>query len=259
MAIAIIGGTGVDEMACFSGGKASTVTTRFGSADIISGKLDQIELVFVPRHGLGHAVPPSRINYRAQIAALKSLQVDCAIGVCAVGSLKAELGCGSFAVLSDFIDLTKHRQDTFFDGEDGVVVHTDFTNPYCQAVSDALRRACSEIGVVYESQGIYVGVEGPRYESPAEIKLYASWGAHVIGMTNLPEVVLAREAGLCYGALAIVTNPACGISPTPLAHEEVREAMAAAGQSLQSVLLNAITRISGEHSCICRENKGLIL
>lgn len=259
MRIGLIGGTGIDEMECFAKGQTSTVTTRWGSAEVIESRIDGCEVVFLPRHGANHQIPPSRINYRAQIAALKKLDLDAVISICAVGSLRADLKPGSFAVLTDFIDLTKRREDTFFDSETGPVVHTDFTHPYCPSVSDVLSQACKEAGASFDAQATYVGVEGPRYETPAEIRLYASWGGDVIGMTNLPEVVLAREAGLCYGAIAVVTNLACGISPTPLNHAEVREAMAQAAEKLQEVVRGAILGIPSTRACECAGNCQLII
>jgi len=139
------------------------------------------------------------------------------------------------------------------------VVHTDLTHPYCPEVSAALQQACSVVGALYEPSAVYVGVEGPRYETPAEIKLYASWGAHVIGMTCVPEVALAREAGLCYGALAIVTNLACGLSPTPLAHDEVRAAVHSAADRTHEVLRAAIGCLPETASCACSTNTQLSL
>jgi len=119
--------------------------------------------------------------------------------------------------------------------------------------------ACRTEGVPFEARAIYVGVEGPRYESPAEIRLYASWGAHVVGMTNLPEVVLAREAGLCYGALAVVSDVTCGPSPTPPSHDAVRGAMRDAGAGIMSILQRAIERIPATPQCACSANTGLVL
>lgn len=254
MRIGLIGGTGIDEMDCFAGGRPVTVTTRWGSVEVLESGMDGREVVFLPRHGMDHQMPPSKINYRAQIAALKKLELDAVISVCAVGSLKADLKPGSFAVLSDFVDLTKRRDDTFFDSETGPVVHTDFTHPYCPSVSGVLCDSCRESGAVFSCSATYVGVEGPRYESPAEIRLYASWGGDVIGMTNVPEVVLAREAGLCYGAIAVVTNLACGISPTPLNHAEVRQAMARAAQELQEIVGRSIQNLPQTRACGCSAN-----
>lgn len=257
MRVALIGGTGIDEMQSFAGGEVRRVQTRFGIADIVEAAFGGQAILFVPRHGLAHGVAPSKVNYRAQIAALKKLHVDAVVGVCAVGSLTTDMPAGSFAVLSDFIDLTKRRQDTFFDEDGGPVVHTDLTQPYCPSVSQTLVNACLKADAVFADKAVYVGVEGPRYETPAEIRLYASWGGHVIGMTNLPEVVLAREAGLCYGALAVVTNLACGLSPTPLSHDEVRRAMAEAGAKMQVILADAVGSIPETRDCDCRHNDRL--
>ena len=226
MDIAIIGGTGIDEMPEFTSGKPESITTRFGDAIVLPNIVDGRSLYFLPRHGLDHAIPPSRINYRAQIAALKSLGVGAVIGICAVGSLRIGVVPGSFVVLGDFIDLTRHRICTFFDDPTGPPAHTDFTEPYCPWVSKALTDACGDTGADCTPYAIYIGVDGPRYETPAEIRLYASWGGDVMGMTNVPEAVLAREAGLCYGALGVVTNMAAGLGTTSLGHDDVRSAVA---------------------------------
>ncbi|MEN6358054.1 MAG: MTAP family purine nucleoside phosphorylase [Armatimonadota bacterium] len=257
MNIAIIGGTGIDEIIDID--SISTLTTRFGEAQIIDGRLDDIRLLFVPRHGSSHNISPSRINYRAQIAAIKKLGVQRVIGICAVGSVRKDMPPGSFAVLGDFIDLTKKRIDTFFDDPEGPVVHTDFSHPYCPEISSTLSSACGEAGVAFVPDAVYAGVEGPRYESPAEIRLYASWGAHVIGMTNIPEVVLAKEAGLCYGAIGVITNMASGISPTPLSHDEVREAIASTSKSLADVLRDAIRTLPKTRGCTCASNSALVI
>lgn len=259
MRVAIIGGTGIDEMDCFAGGVTARVRTRFGSAEVMQTRVGDRDLIFLPRHGLTHSTPPSQINYRAQIAALRKIGAGAVIGVCAVGSLRTDLPAGSLAVLSDFIDLTKRRQDTFFDTEHGPVVHTDFTQPYCPVISDILVDSCKRVGVPCTSSATYVGVEGPRYETPAEIRLYASWGGDVIGMTNLPEAVLAREAGLCYGAMAVVTNLAAGLSPTPLNHDEVRSAMASASEALKRVLTYAVAVVPERRNCLCGKNNRLLI
>lgn len=251
MRVGLIGGTGVDEIDSFTAGDTSTVVTAWGSAEAREARVADRDVVFVPRHGIHHTVPPAQINCRAQIAALKKLGAEAVISICAVGSLRTELAPGSLAVLSDFIDLTKNRTDTFFDSPHGPAIHTDLTEPYCPSVSAVLRDACSASGAAFEPCATYVGVDGPRYESPAEIRLFASWGGHVVGMTNLPEVVLAREAGLCYGTLAVVTNLACGLSPTRLDHDHVRSAMAEATENLHVVLGYAIGALSDARNCSC--------
>lgn len=260
MRVGLIGGTGVDEMPAFAEGRIERIVTRYGSADVIFADMSGTEVIFIPRHGLDHSVPPSLINYRAQIAAIKKLRVERMVGICAVGSLTTALPAGSFAVLSDFIDLTKRRADTFFDQPGEPVVHTDFTHPYCPTVSKALSESCSQCGANYQASAVYVGVEGPRYETPAEIRLYASWGGHVIGMTNTPEAPLAREAGLCYGALATVTNLAAGLSAAPLSHEEVRKSMLESGTKLREIITSAVEKLANAaEECECAKNSALRL
>ncbi len=258
MSLAVIGGTGIDEIEEFNAGRIISVHTRFGDVQIIESLAHQ-GAYFLPRHGLDHSVPPAQINYRAQMAALKTLGVNCVIGVCAVGSLNPKINSGSLVILGDFIDLTKHRAYTFFDDERGPVVHTDFTEPYCPEISRALEKACADVGVNFSSRAVYVGVDGPRYESPSEVRLYASWGGDVIGMTNLPEVTLAREAGLCYGAVGVATNLAAGLGDFPLGHDDVRAAMASSTKDLQAVIIAAMAYIPSERSCNCGSNNALVL
>ncbi|MCX8052555.1 MAG: MTAP family purine nucleoside phosphorylase [Armatimonadetes bacterium] len=259
MEIAIIAGTGIDDTHEFAPEHVIEVSTPFGSCAVSRKRFAGTELAFIARHGFDHSVPPSLVNYRAQIAALKKVGVNRVIGVCTVGSLTSKLPPGSFAVLTDFIDLTRTRITTFFDQPGGPVVHTDFSQPYCPELTAALTDACQAQGLYFESKGIYLAVEGPRYETPAEIRLYASWGAHVVGMTNVPEVVLAREAGLCYGALAFVSNLACGLSQSSLSHEGVKESVRQSASSIISVLRDVIRRIPQHRKCKCSTNNELVL
>lgn len=257
MAFAVIGGTGVDELPEVASGRQFSVTTKFGTAEVVELRMGAETILFIPRHGRDHSTPPSRINSRSQIAALKKLGVDSVIGVAAAGSLSPSLGPGAVAVLGDFIDLTRRSERSFFDEPEGPVVHTDFTVPYCPRLSDVLTRACESAGAAFRSDAVYVGVDGPRYETPAEIRLYASWGGHVIGMTNVPEVVLAREAGLCYAAVAVVTNFAAGLSPAPLAHDEVRQAMLHTSDLLRRILNFSLSALPGSVRCTCASNTAL--
>lgn len=257
MLIAVIGGTGIDEMHGLASGKESVVSTAFGDTTLIDGEIGGRAVVFLPRHGPDHCVPPALINSRSQIAALKKIGAHSVIGVSAVGSLTAALQPGALAVLGDFIDLTRRKERTFFDDPGGPVVHTDLSQPYCPRVSGALARACEAAEADFKTDAVYIGVDGPRYETPAEIRLYASWGGHVIGMTNVPEVVLAREAGLCYGAVAVVTNLAAGLSPTPLNHDEVRAAVLSAGESLRAVLEVSVSLLPDDAGCNCAANASL--
>lgn len=254
MSLAIIGGTGLDEMPEFLDGPVETVSTRFGEAQVVISKTHGKDMIFLPRHGLGHATLPSNINYRAQIAALKKIGVTRVIGVCAVGSLRKDISGGTLVVVDDFIDLTKRRVVSFFDEPGEPVVHTDFTKPYCPEISSTLVDACKSAGCECISGGVYIGVDGPRYETPAEIRTYASWGGDVIGMTNVPEAVLAREAGLCYGAICVATNSATGLGEKPLCHDEVRAVMASTKLLMQDVLKIALSSIPAERKCSCSLN-----
>ncbi len=240
----------MDELPALASGTPREVTTRYGTIQVIGCSLGGHPIWFLPRHGVRHSTPPHSIDYRAQVAGLKELSVERIIGICSVGSLSLDLAPGSFAVLKDFVDLTRQRANTFFDGA-GEVVHTDFTRPYCPQISQMLIEACKLAGAVCRTNAVYVGVDGPRYESPAEVRLFASWGGHVVGMTNIPEVVLAREAGMCYGALAVVTNYAAGLSGEPLSHDGVRAAVSRSEAILFRVLDNAVGRMPELTTCEC--------
>jgi 5'-methylthioadenosine phosphorylase len=182
---------------------------------------------------------------------LSLLGVEVIIGISAVGSLDPAVGPGNIAVLSDFIDFTKTRRWTFFDNGSGGVVHADFSHPYCSGVSTALIRAANAANAAIVPRCVYICVEGPRYETPAEIRAFRAWGADVVGMTNVPEVTLAREAGICYGGLAVITNFAAGVSPAPLSHEEVVATMNSMGSTISRIALSAAALCGDSESCAC--------
>lgn len=247
--LAVIGGTGLDEMPELASGQLMDVTTHYGVSQVLRCAIEGQRFLFVLRHGLGHTTPPHAINYRAETAGLKDLGVEKVIGLCSVGSLTEELQPGAFAVLGDFIDLTRRGPVTFFDERE--VVHTDFSRPYCPQVSEVLAQACRAEGVPHREHVVYVGVDGPRYETPAEVRLYASWGGQVVGMTNVPEAILAREAGICYGALAVVTNLAAGLSEGPLRHDDVRQAALTLRQPLMRLLAHSLRALESLPPCEC--------
>ena len=189
-------------------------------------------MVFLPRHGTGHSVPPHRINYQANIWGMRALGVEAIIATAAVGSLNPEMRPGDFVFVDQFIDFTKNRRQTFFDGRENGVAHLDFTEPYCPALRKTMAAAAGELRArpgaefAFHEKGVYICTEGPRFETPAEIRAYALLGADVVGMTSYPEVALAREAGICYATIAMVTNLAAGMAGGRLTHEEVLEVMA---------------------------------
>lgn len=249
--LAIIGGTGVYDPDILQDIREETVATPYGQVTALVGVYQGKEVVFLPRHGAAHSLPPHKINYRANIWGLKEMGVTRVLATAAVGSLNLEMKPGHFVLLDQFIDFTKNRPFTFFDGEDGKVVHTDFTHPYCAGIRRQVREAAAGIGLAVHEGGCYVCTEGPRYETPAEIRAFQRLGGDVVGMTNVPEVVLARELGLCYGTIAMVTNFAAGISPKPLTHQEVVEVMRSNTSNIRCLVMETLSRLDPEDNC-CR-------
>lgn len=249
--IAFIGGTGVYEQS-LTEKRELKVATRYGEVLLESAWNNGQEILFLARHGSHHAVPPHRINYRANIAALKKVGVEAIIATAAVGSLRESISPGSRVVIDQFIDFTKCRPLTFYDGEEGEVVHTDFTEPYCPDLRAAIIRAGRRLDRPLIEGGCYLCTEGPRFETPAEIKAFALMGADLVGMTNVPEVILAREAGICYAVIALVTNYAAGISTRKLTHAEVLEVISAGKNDLDLLLMGCLDEIPKLPSCDCR-------
>ncbi len=207
--IGIIGGSGLYSMPGFTNVREERVETPFGapSDTFVLGELEGRKVAFLARHGRGHRILPSELNFRANIYAFKSLGVERILSVSAVGSLKEEHKPTDFVVPDQFIDRTFHRVSTFF-GE-GIVGHISFGDPVCATVAKAAVEACAAAGVVGKPGGTYICMEGPQFSTRAESNLYRSWGADVIGMTNLQEAKLAREAELCYVTVAMVTDYDC--------------------------------------------------
>ena len=207
--IGIIGGSGLYEIEGMRAVREIAVRTPFGapSGPVVVGELDGVRVAFLSRHGKGHRYSPSEINYRANIYALKSLGVRRVISVSAVGSMKESMKPGDVVLPDQFIDLTKRRASTFF--EEGIVAHVAFGEPVCTSLGRTLLDAAQAVGAAVHQGGTYVCIEGPQFSTKAESRLYRQWGVSVIGMTNLPEAKLAREAELCYATVALVTDFDC--------------------------------------------------
>ena len=212
--IGIIGGSGLYQIEGLSNTEWLTVETPFGapSDQYLRGTLElgdgrAATLVFLPRHGRGHRLSPSEINFRANLYGMKKLGVQWIISVSAVGSLREDIVPGHLVIVDQFIDRTRGRPNTFFDR--GVVAHVAFADPVCRELADVLYAAAKEIGATVHNGGTYVVMEGPAFSTRAESKLYRSWGADVIGMTNLPEAKLAREAEIAYATVALATDYDC--------------------------------------------------
>ena len=207
--VGVIGGSGLYDIPGLTRTEWRRIESPFGepSDALLFGELGGQRLVFLPRHGRGHRVPPSKINFRANIDALKRAGVTEIISISAVGSLRADLGPGTFVITDQFIDRTWMRERSFFDV--GLVAHVSMAHPVCSRLGDRLAAAAADLRLPHQRGGTYIVMEGPQFSSMAESELYRSWGCHVIGMTNMPEAKLAREAEMCYATVAMVTDYDC--------------------------------------------------
>ncbi|WP_407423814.1 S-methyl-5'-thioadenosine phosphorylase [Methanobrevibacter sp.] len=242
--IGIIGGSGVYEITqkadkCVE----KLVKTDYGEVEVSILDIFDKKVAFIPRHASGHSIPPHKINYRANIDALKTVGVTKVIATNSVGSMNLEMPPGSFVIPDDFLDFSQNRVKTFFEDK---VVHIDVTEPYCSYLRDVL----NESGEVILG-GTYVCTEGPRFETPAEIKMFKMLGGDLVGMTGLPEVTLAREREMCYNSICIVSNYASGISENNLTIDEVFEMVAEKELDLLELIYNFIKNVDDSLDCIC--------
>lgn len=242
--IGIIGGSGVYEIT----NKADScvdrlVETDYGNVNVSVLDIFSKEVAFIPRHAAGHDIPPHKINYRANIDALKSVGVTKILATNSVGSMNLEMPPGSFVIPNDFLDFSQNRKSTFFED---TVVHVDVTEPYCSNLRDVLDKSGDVI-----LGGTYVCTQGPRFETPAEIRMFKLLGGDLVGMTGLPEVVLAREREICYNSICIVSNYASGISENALTIDEVFEMVSEKEQELLELIYNFIKNVDDSHDCSC--------
>jgi 5'-methylthioadenosine phosphorylase len=209
LVVGVIGGSGLYEIDGLEEVREVSLSTPFGAPSdaLVEGRLGGVRMVFLPRHGRGHRISPSEINFRANIWSLKRMGVTRILSVSAVGSMREDIAPGDFVIVDQFIDRTRHRPDTFFGG--GVVAHVSFADPVCPELRGVLARAAARGGTKTHDGGTYLNMEGPQFSTRAESRLYRSWGVDVIGMTNLQEAKLAREAELCYATVAMATDYDC--------------------------------------------------
>lgn len=251
--LAIIGGTGVCNSSILENCRENHLDTFYGTIHYTRGTYKGKEIIFLPRHGKAHSIPPHLINYRANILGLKRLGVTAILSTAAVGSLNTDFKPGEYVLPDQFIDFTKMRHTSFFDGGENGVVHTDMTEPYCSHLRQAVLEAGKRLSAyTIHNGGTYVCTEGPRFETPAEIKMYARLGGDLVGMTNVPEVCLAREAEICYATISMVTNYAAGISSAPLTPSEVFDCMAENAKRLMELIMKTIEIYNIESDCLCR-------
>ena len=225
--LAIIGGSGFTGLPDLEAVRQQVVRTPYGepSGALTFGRLRGREVLFLARHGPGHAIPPHEVNYRANLWALQAQKVTDVIAVASVGGIRADLEPGALAVPDQIIDYTHGRASTFFHGADRPVTHIDFTRPYCESLRRRLLAAAAAAGEKIAAGGTYAATQGPRLETAAEINRLERDGADMVGMTGMPEAALARELGLCYAAIAVVVNQAAGrgASASAISHADMAD------------------------------------
>jgi 5'-methylthioadenosine phosphorylase len=250
--IGVIGGSGLYEMEGLTALERVRLETPFGapSDEYLVGRLGDTRMVFLPRHGRGHRIPPHQINFRANIYGMKQLGVEAIVSVSAVGSMREDIRPGDIVVVDQFVDRTRQRVSTFF--QDGCAGHVQFADPVCPVVAAALHAAAQQVGARVHQGGTYVCMEGPQFSTRAESRLYRQWGVDVIGMTNLPEAKLAREAELCYATIALATDYDCWHeTEEDVSVEAVVAILKQNVATAKAIIKAAVPRIPRERSCAC--------
>ena len=250
--VGVIGGSGLYEIEGLEDVRAVRVDTPFGdpSGEYMTGRLGETRMVFLPRHGRGHTLLPSEVNYRANVFGMKKLGVEWIISVSAVGSMKEEIKPGHIVVVDQFFDRTKGRESTFFGS--GIVGHIEFADPVCASLSDVLYGAAKEAGASVKKGGTYVCIEGPQFSTRAESMIYRSWGVDVIGMTNIPEAKLAREAEICYATIALSTDYDCWhAEEESVTVEMILETLKKNVATAKEIIRRAVSGIKHPRQCKC--------
>ncbi len=267
--LGIIGGSGLYQLEGINILEEKFINTPFGgpSSSILIGELEGKKVAFLARHGKDHSFPPHLVPYRANLWALREVGVDRVLAVSAVGGINKLFRPGDFVVIDSFLDFTKQRESTYYEGKFSIdvegndrvaellknkkVVHIDVTQPYCPQMRTLLMDILEEKKLRYHPAGVYACTEGPRFETPAEISMLERLGADVVGMTGYPEVVLARELTMCYASLCVVANPAAGISAHRLTSDEVLDMMAEKEREIKKVIVEFLKRLPEEKTCNC--------
>ncbi|MGC8852814.1 MAG: S-methyl-5'-thioadenosine phosphorylase [Hydrogenobacter sp.] len=268
--VGIIGGSGIYNIEGARIIKEINISTPFGkpSSPVVIMDIEGREVAFLSRHGRGHIYPPHLVPYRANLWAFREIGVSRVLSLCAVGGINRKLQPGDYVVISDFIDLTKNRKSTFYEGmeslrvegedkpakllREGRVVHIDVSEAYCPQMRSVLYKVLEDLNLPFHAEGIYACTEGPRFETPAEIRAIEKLGGDVVGMTGYPEVVLARELAMCYASLCVVANPAAGISGRRLTSQEVIELMRSKDQEIKLLIKRFVSELPEERTCNCK-------
>lgn len=267
--IGIIGGSGLYEIEGLRVVEKLSISTPFGepSSEVVVGELEGKRVCFLSRHGKGHIYPPHLVPYRANLWAFRELGVKRVLALSAVGAINRRFKPGDFVIVDDLLDFTKSRAFTYYEGKfslkvegkdkvaellnSGKVVHIDASQLYCPQMRSLLAEVLEELNLTYHPSGVYACTEGPRFETPAEIRAIEKLGGDVVGMTGYPEVVLARELTMCYAGLCVVANPAAGIAGYRLTSEEVISLMKRKEEEIRAILVEFIRKVSEERTCGC--------
>lgn len=244
--LGIIAGTGFYDLDALRDAAPEQVTTPYGPAQVTRGAWHDLPVVFLTRHGPGHSVPPHLVNYRANIAAVRDLGCEDVVAVNVVGGIDPSMPTGTLVCIDDVLDFTRSRVGTFHDGSgpEGVV-HVDMLEPYDAGLRTEVLQAARVADVPVRDGGVYACFEGPRFETRAEIRMAAAAGAQVAGMTGMPEVTLAREAGLRYAAISLVVNPATGLASEPITMEQISAALRDGSARVLEVLDALVSKRAG--------------
>jgi len=254
--VGLVGGSGVYDLSSIAGLREERLETPFGlpSDSYFTGTLAGVPVAFLSRHGRGHRISPTEINYRANVCGFKMLGCDALLSASACGSLREHLAPRHAVIPDQFIDRTRHRQDTFFGADVGVVAHASLADPVCPELSRCLESGGTAGGLTVHRGGTYVCMEGPQFSTRAESNLYRSWGADIIGMTNLTEARLCREAEICYASLALVTDYDCWREATEaVSVETILAILAENAAAARRALGEAVSRIDSQRGCGCRD------
>jgi len=243
--LAIIGGTGLASLENLEIKRRQIVQTPYGepSAPLSVGEIEGKEVLFLPRHGYGHTIPPHKINYRANISALKEAGVSHILAVAAVGSVNPELEATDIMVPDQIIDYTWSRINTFFEEGLSQVTHIDFTEPYCEDFRQIILQSCDALDIPVKRTGTYAATQGPRLETAAEIKRLGRDGCDIVGMTGMPEAALARELDLCYASIAVVANKGAGLGNEELTMDIIQHNLDSGLARVRSIIENIIPKI----------------
>jgi len=247
---AIIGGTGVYSV--YEVKEIRNVQTKYGSVEVNIIDVEGEEIVFLLRHGKGHTTPPHSVNYRANMMALKNLGVKYIYGLVTSGSLDPNVREGSAVLIDDFIDFTVSRPQTFYDGDDNRVIHTDMYDPYCSNMRKVFMEQAKENKIDIVDNGVYVCFRGPRFETKSEIKMFRMLGGTLIGMTNVPEVVMAKELGMCYSAIGLISNMGCGMKEEYVSEVDFSGVIKQAKEDVLKTIFKVFTKKNlDQNNCGC--------